>query len=61
MRIQLAAAIAATILAAFTAKLIFFGAPPVGADPHVATATMNIMQLHIEHPSIDKLEVKEPF
>jgi hypothetical protein len=61
MRIQLAAAIAGMILAAFAAKLVFFGTPPVVADPHVATATMNVLQMHIEHPSMDKLEVKEPF
>jgi hypothetical protein len=61
MRIQLATAIAATILAAFAAKLLFFGTPAVVADPHVATATMNVLQMHIEHPSMDKLEVKEPF
>jgi hypothetical protein len=61
MRIQLAAAIAAALVAAFTAKLFFFGAPPIAADPHVATASMNVLQMHIEHPSMDKLEVKEPF
>jgi hypothetical protein len=63
MRIQLATAtaIAATILAVLAAKLLFFGAPPVAADPHVATATMNILQMHVDHPSMDKLEVKEPF
>jgi hypothetical protein len=62
MRIQLATAIAATILATFAAKLLFFGTPPVVADPHVATAsTINVLQMHLEHPSMDKLEVKEPF
>jgi hypothetical protein len=62
MRIQLAMAIAATILVAFAAKLLFFGTPPVAADPHVATAsTISILQMHIEHPSMDKLEVKDPF
>ena len=61
MRIYLAAVIAVMILAAFGAKLLFFGTPPVAADPHVATATMNILQMHIEHPSMDKLEVKDPF
>jgi hypothetical protein len=61
MRIYLAAAIAATILAAFAAKLLFLVTPPVAADPHVATATMNILQMHLDHPSMDKLEVKEPF
>jgi hypothetical protein len=61
MRIYLAAAIALTILAAFGTKQLFFRAPPVTADPHVATGSMNILQMHIEHPSMDKLEVKEPF
>jgi hypothetical protein len=65
MRIQLATAIAAAILAAFAAKLLFFGAPPVAADPHaVAASIINIPQMHIERESKDKLpvlEVKDPF
>jgi hypothetical protein len=62
MRIHLAAAIVVTILAAFTAKLLFFGTPPVVAD--TGSGTINIQQMQIEQGSMDKLpvqEVKEPF
>ena len=65
MRVYLAAAIAVTILAAFAAKLLVFGTPPVVADTQAARAsvTLDILQLQIEHRR-DKLpvqEVKDPF
>jgi len=65
MRFYLAAAVAVTILSAFGAKSLFFRTPPVAADTHaVAASTIDILRMHIEHPSMDKLpvpEIKDPF
>jgi hypothetical protein len=65
MRSHYAIAVVAVILIGFGVKLFFFRAPAVeaGVAPG-ANASMNILQIHRDHPNIKDLpvlDVKDPF
>ena len=64
MRLHHAIAVVAVILIGFGVKLFFFSAPPAEADIHVVkNDSMNILQMHIDHPNIKTLpvlDVKDP-
>ena len=64
MRLHYAIAVVAVILIGFGVKL-FFRAPAVEAGMHTdANASMNILQMHSDHPNIKNipaLDVKDPF
>jgi hypothetical protein len=64
MRLHYAAAVVAVILIGFGVKLFFFSAPAAEADIHaVKKGSMNVHQMHIDHPSIKTLpvlDVKDP-
>ena len=64
MRVHYAIAVVAVILIGFGVKL-FFRVPAVEAGtPIGANASMNILQIHRDHPNIKNLpvlDVKDPF
>jgi hypothetical protein len=64
MRLRYAIAVVAVILIGFGLRLFFFVAPAAEADIFaVKNGSMNILQLHIDHPNIKNLpvlEVKDP-
>jgi transposase-like protein len=52
MRAHHAIAVVAVILIGFGVKLFFFSAPAAEADIHaIPSASMNILQMHINHPN----------
>jgi len=63
MRLYYAIAVVAAILIGFGVKLLF-RAPAVEAGIHTdANASMNILQMHIDHPNMKDLpvlDVKDP-
>ena len=60
MRTHHAIAVVAVMLIGFGVKLFFFPAPAAEADtPAVASASMNILQMHINHPNIKNLKEHE--
>jgi hypothetical protein len=65
MRLHYAIAVVAVILIVFGVKLFFFQAPAVEAGiPPGSNASMNILQIHRDHPNIKDfpvLDVKDPF
>ena len=64
MRLHYAIAIVAVILVGFGVKLFFFSAPTAEADVYaVKNGSMNVLQMHIDHPNIKTLpvlDVKDP-
>ena len=64
MRANHVIAVVAVILIGFGVKLFFFSAPAVEAGIHTgANASMNILQMHIDHPNMKNLpalDVKDP-
>ena len=64
-RLHYAIAVVAVILIVFGVKLFFFQAPAVEAGiPPGANASMNILQIHSDHPNVKDLPVllvKDPF
>jgi predicted acyltransferase len=50
-------AVVAVILIGLGIKLLFFPAPAAEANtPAVASASMNVLQMHKDHPNIKSLE-----
>jgi hypothetical protein len=64
MRLHFAIAVVAVALIGFGVKLLFFSAPAAEADIHaVKNGSMNVLQMHIDHPNITTLpvlDVKDP-
>jgi hypothetical protein len=64
MRLHYAITVVAVILIGFGVKLFFFSAPSAEADLHaVKNSSMNVLQMHIDHPNIKTLpvlDVKDP-
>ena len=64
MRLHYAITVVAVILIGFGVKLFFFSAPSAEADLHaVKNGSMNVLQMHIDHPNIKTLpvlDVKDP-
>jgi predicted acyltransferase len=65
MRLQYAIAVIAVVLIGFGVKLLFSRAPAVEVGMHSgANASMDILQMHRDHPNIKDLpvlDVKDPF
>jgi hypothetical protein len=63
-RSHYAVAVVVVILIAFGVKLVFFSTPMGDADPHAGeNASMNVFQMHIDHPKMKSLpieDVKDP-
>jgi hypothetical protein len=58
MRLRYAITVVAVILIGFGVKLFFFSAPAAEADIFaVKNGSMNVLQLHIDHPNIKSLPV----
>jgi hypothetical protein len=64
MRLYRGIAVVAVILIGFGVKLFFFPAPTAEPDTHaVKNGSMNVLQMHIDHPNIKNLpvlDVKDP-
>ena len=64
MRLHYVITVVAVILTGFGVKLIFFSAPTAEADlDAVKNGSMNVLQMHIDHPNIKNLpvlDVKDP-
>jgi hypothetical protein len=56
MRLHHGIAVVAVILIVFGAKLFFFSSPIAEADVH---GTMNIYQMHVDHPNMKDLPVQK--
>jgi hypothetical protein len=60
MRSHHAIAVVAAILIALGVKLLFFSAPAAEADIHaVKSDSMNVLQMHIDHPNMKNLPVQD--
>jgi hypothetical protein len=58
MRLHFSIALVAVVLIGFGVKVFFFSAPAAEADIHaVKTGSMNVLQMHIDHPKIKELPV----
>jgi hypothetical protein len=64
MRLHYAITVVAVILIGFGVKVFFFPAPIAEADLHaVKNGSMNVLQMHIDHPNVKDLpvlDVKDP-
>jgi hypothetical protein len=64
MRVHYAIAVVAVILIGFGVKLLFRAPAVEAGTPTGANASMNILQMHRDHPNIKNLpvlDVKDPF
>jgi hypothetical protein len=60
MRLHHAIAVVAVILIGFGVKLFFFSAPAAEANLHaVENASMNVLQMHIDHPNMKTVPVQD--
>jgi hypothetical protein len=60
MRAHHAIAVVAVILIGFGVKLFFFSTPAAEADTHaIPSASMNVLQMHIDHPNRNNLPVQK--
>lgn len=60
MRAHHALAVVAVMLIGFGMKLFFFSAPAAEADTQaVSHASMNVLQMHIDHPNLKKMPVQK--
>ena len=60
MRAHHAIAVVTVILISFGVKMFFFSAPTAEADIHAGpSASMDILQLHIDHPNRNNLPVQK--
>ena len=60
MRAHHVIAVVAVILVSFGVKMFFFSAPTAEADIHAGpSASMDILQLHIDHPNRNNLPVQK--
>ncbi len=60
MRAHHAIAVVAVILISFGVKMFFFSAPTAEANINaVSSASMNALQMHIDHPNIKNLPAQK--
>jgi hypothetical protein len=60
MRAHHAIAVVAVVLIGFGVKLFFFPTRTAEADtPAVTNASMNVLQMHIDHPNMKNLPVQK--
>jgi hypothetical protein len=60
MRAHHAIAVVAVMLIGFGVKLFFFSASTADANSHaVSHASMNVLQMHIDHPNIHDLPAQK--